>query len=204
MEREKELLIEQNMGIVHKAVDDLLKKRPIALLEYYDREDCIALGYLALTKAAVNYNAEKNAKFSTYAYNAVTNALRTSFRKSKIHQKSDDLNPENYKANRTLYYDMEVDSDSDSGFSYQNFFEASTDDTTSISYIEQEILIDQFMESFLQKYKRNESYEENAFILRTIIQDLKEGLTMNEILKKRNLKEGPCRTLFKNFQRYCV
>ena len=35
---------------------------------YYDLEDLKQVGYIALLKACKNYSADKNTKFSTYAY----------------------------------------------------------------------------------------------------------------------------------------
>lgn len=69
----KQELFNENKNLVYDIYNTHLKN-----MEYNKRlkEDAIQEGLIALWKSCLNYNPEKGAKFSTYAYNSILKAMK--------------------------------------------------------------------------------------------------------------------------------
>lgn len=67
-------IVEENMGLVRTIIGKKLNQ--INLLGAIDKEDLEQIGYLALFKAAQNFDYKQGVKFSTYATKIIWNSIR--------------------------------------------------------------------------------------------------------------------------------
>lgn len=74
---ELEIIIKQNYGLIVSQALSFSPKSKDQLDEY------IQVGSLAMMRAAKNFDESKNIKFSTFAYNCISNAIKNYIKKNK-------------------------------------------------------------------------------------------------------------------------
>lgn len=86
-ERERSRLVEDNLGLVYKILNKSSYQAAIRESLHYDNEDLLQEGSMALMRAAKTYDESCGVQFSSYAWEAIDNALKDFFRKEQTLRK---------------------------------------------------------------------------------------------------------------------
>lgn len=84
-ERERSRLVEENLGLVYKIVQNSCYQDAAQRSVYFDSDDLIQEGSMALIRAAETYDETCGTRFSTYAWHVIDNALKDYLRMDERH-----------------------------------------------------------------------------------------------------------------------